>query len=94
MTRLFIPTGKRPDRRRRAVLLAVLAASAASASCHGSVSAEGAARPGLRIVSGGGVSDTIDAQLRDTVIVELRDSSGRGIPGAILRVAVAVTPPA
>ncbi len=99
MTSLRIPMATRPDKCRHAASLAVLAVasivSLTLASCRDTAGlGTDAAPPGLRVIAGAGVSDTIDATLPNPVIVELRDSTGRAPSGQVLRVAVTVTAPA
>jgi len=45
--------------------------------------------PGLRLVAGAGVEDTITAVLPQALVVEVRDESGRALPHVEMRVAAA-----
>jgi hypothetical protein len=41
--------------------------------------------PGLKVVAGSGVIDTVDAQPAQAIVVEVRDAAGKAISGAIVR---------
>ena len=41
-------------------------------------------KPGLRVVAGSGVTDTIEARLPQALVVEVRNSLGRILPGSIV----------
>lgn len=69
--------------RTRALLTAVAVAAAA---CGDSSGPSGGRRPGIRLISGFDVSDTIQAKPTAALIVEVRDSSGAIAPqGTVVR---------
>lgn len=49
--------------------------------------------PGIRIVSGADLTDTIEARSTQDLIIEVRDGAGRPIPGVVVRMAALWTPP-
>ncbi len=55
------------------------------AACGDATAPPPAGPPGLRIVAGEGTADTIGAVVSQAVIVELRDSDGRPIRGAVIQ---------
>jgi hypothetical protein len=95
MTRSYSPKATWSPPPRSPSLAILVAVSIGLTSCRDTAGpGADAATPGLRVISGAGVSDTIDARLGNPLIVELRDSTGRAMPGAVLQVGVAVTAPA
>jgi Tol biopolymer transport system component len=60
----------------RRLALAWVVASGLAACSEGGTPPEPPGTPGLRVVSGGGASDTIGATLTQALVVELRDASG------------------
>jgi hypothetical protein len=56
-------------------------------ACAGDVSGPGAltGSPGIRLVAGGGQSDTVDVVLAQALIVEVRDTLGRLAPNQVVR---------
>lgn len=69
-------------RLRRFVACGVLAAATA---CSDGTGPDDMGPAGLRVVAGAEVTDTISAVLRQALIVELRDESGRVVPNAEVR---------
>ena len=51
------------------------------AACGGGTEPEHEDRPGLTVSSGAGITDTIEAELSEPLVVELRDSIGEPIAG-------------
>jgi hypothetical protein len=54
-------------------------------SCGDGATEPANGRPGITVVAGAGITDTVDAQPVQGLIVEVRDAAGRAVPGALVR---------